>query len=73
MQVADIISWSLGRFACFHKREVAVCVFCVCVRACMLVRERERKERGGSKEVVLQFVVSDKLKDFYIGMILVHD
>lgn len=27
MQVADIISWSLGGFACFHKREVALYVF----------------------------------------------
>lgn len=36
MQVADIISWSLGRFACFHKREVAVhACMRVCVCACM--------------------------------------
>jgi len=37
MQVADIISWSLGRFAYFHKREVALCArvfMCTCVFAC---------------------------------------
>lgn len=42
MQVADIISWSLGRFAYFHKREVAVCVLCVLV--CVKKRHRRVKK-----------------------------
>lgn len=57
MQVADIISWSLGRFACFHKREVALCI-CVC----LCVRMLRSQSRGGKKgfKWTQQFVVSDK-------------
>ncbi len=64
MQVADIISWSLGRFACFHKREVALCIcVCLCVRVCEREREREEKKKGfkwTQQKVGLQLVVSDK-------------
>lgn len=57
MQVADIISWSLGRFACFHKREVALCIYvCLCVR---MLRSQSRREKKGFKWTQ-QFVVSDK-------------
>lgn len=57
MQVADIISWSLGRFACFHKREVALCIcVCLCVR---MLRSQSRREKKGFKWTQ-QFVVSDK-------------
>lgn len=58
MQVADIISWSLGTFACFHKREVGLCA-CVCV---FVLREGRAREWGEKwfQIFLLQFVVSDK-------------
>lgn len=61
MQVADIISWTLDRFACFHKREVAVCM---CVGACVCVKEgHSRRVKSFKwtqlKSFIRQFEVSN--------------
>ena len=63
MQVADIISWSLGGFACFHKREVAlhecVCVcVCVCVLVCLLGESEQEREKKISNKHIKKFSYS---------------
>lgn len=45
MQVADIISWSLGIFACFHKREVSSACIRVCVYVCVRERKQDREKK----------------------------
>jgi len=71
MQVADIISWSLGRFACFHKREVALCV-CVSVCVCVSGREKEREKRETTKSI-LTVCGFRQIKGFYRDIIRVYD
>lgn len=59
MQVADIISWSLGRFACFHKREVALCI-CVCLCVRMLRSQSRRGKRVSNGHNSLWFQTNKK-------------